>query len=93
MEKRMLIITEKKVCHAGHDDSKLAAQLCLLKAQIDMMKGNDTERFPISCIWYFCMTSYRLMQCLLFIHIHRDYYPLTKEMQSTPVDFRWGNNI
>lgn len=32
MEKKMLMITEKKVCHAGHDDSKLAAQLCLLEA-------------------------------------------------------------
>lgn len=78
----MLIIRETVVCRTGNDDSKLPAQLCLLKAQIDMMKSNDTDRFPVSYIWYFHMTSYRLMQCLIFIHKHRNYYTLTKEMQS-----------
>lgn len=47
----MLIIRERKVSHLEHDDSTLAAQICLSKAQIDM-KGNDTDRFPISYIWY-----------------------------------------
>ena len=66
MEKKMLIIRETKVCHTGNDDSTLAARLCLLKTQIDKMKSNDTDRFPISYIWYFHMTSYR---SLIFIHI------------------------
>lgn len=86
----MLFIGQTKVRDTGHDDSKPAAELCLSKVQIDMMKGNDTDIFPISYIWYFCMTSYRLMQCLIFIDMHRAYYTLTTETQST-VDLGWGN--
>lgn len=30
-----------------HHDSKLAAELCPLKAQIKVTKGNDMNKFPI----------------------------------------------
>lgn len=78
----MLIIRERKVSHFGHDDSTLAAQICLVKG-IDYMKGNDTDRFPISYIWYILVYDQLQIDVIALFT-----YTGTKETQSTPVDLR-----